>query len=208
MEAWLAPLSKAIISIETKLETHDESFEDIKRRLGVLEYALVHSEIDEKVKSAVSTEMKLVVDLMPGQIEQTVEDKIAATHEDKITKIIATNEEHTTRLIDQFLKHSIAVHKGNRSSENRTFMDYNLAGQAIPYNTDLSFRRRWQFHDGTLATRHIFQNPFSMVTLVASLMALLRAVTYQGKSILKNCNSFVELEFGNKFHKECVKWVL
>ena len=141
MEALLALLSKAITSIVAKLETHDESFEDIKRRLGVLEDAPVHSEIDEKVKSAVSTEMKIMVDLMPAQIEQTVEDKIAENHEDKMTNIIATHDEHTTRLIDQFVQHSIAVHKGSRSSENRTFMDYNLAGQAIPYNTDLSFRK-------------------------------------------------------------------
>ena len=79
--------------------------EDVKLRLGVLEDAPVHSEIDEKVKSAVSTEINLVVDLMPGQIEQTVEYKIAAAHEDKMTNIIATNEEHTTHLIEQFLKH-------------------------------------------------------------------------------------------------------
>ena len=56
--------------MESKLEAHDASFEDVKRRLGVLEDAPVQSGIDEKVKSAISTEMKILYDSIPGQIEQ------------------------------------------------------------------------------------------------------------------------------------------
>ena len=59
-----------LTSMESKLETHDASFEDVKRRLGVLEDAPVQSGIDEKVKSAISTEMKILYDSIPGQIEQ------------------------------------------------------------------------------------------------------------------------------------------
>ena len=77
MEALLTPLKEAVeantarlTSMESKLETHDASFEDVKRRLGVLEDAPVQSGIDEKVKSAISTEMKILYDSIPGQIEQ------------------------------------------------------------------------------------------------------------------------------------------
>ena len=120
MEALLTPLKEAVeantarwTSMESKLEAHDASFEDVKRRLGVLEDAPVQSGIDEKVKSAISTEMKNVYDLIPGQIEQTVEDKIAVNHEDKMTKMIEINEVNSTRLINQLITHAKSAHGGN-----------------------------------------------------------------------------------------------
>jgi len=131
--------------MESKLEAHDASFEDVKRRLGVLEDAPVQSGIDEKVKSAISTEMKNVYDLIPGQIEQTVEDKIAVNHEDKMTKMIEINEVNSTRLINQLITHAKFVHRGNHSSENKTFVDYDPAGQPSTY----------------LTTNNISQHPFN-----------------------------------------------
>ena len=62
----LTPLKEAVASMEAKLGEHDASFEDVKLRLGVLEDAPVQSGIDEKVKSAISTEMKIVYDSIPG----------------------------------------------------------------------------------------------------------------------------------------------
>ena len=71
------PLKNAIASLETKLGDHEASLEDVSRRPEVLEFAPA----DEKVKSAVSTEMKVLEDSIPGQVAQIIEDKIAVSHD-------------------------------------------------------------------------------------------------------------------------------
>ena len=73
----LTPLKEAISSMEAKLGDHEASLEDVSRRPEVLEFAPA----DEKVKSAASTEMKVLEDSIPGQVAQIIEDKIAVSHD-------------------------------------------------------------------------------------------------------------------------------
>ena len=127
MEALLTPLKEAVeantarlTSMESKLEAHDASFEDVKWRLGVLETASPSPEVDEEIKSAVATEVKI----LEAVVLEAVENKTADSYEDKMTKMVADNEEHTTYMINEFLKHATAMQKGNRSSENRSLVDF------------------------------------------------------------------------------------
>ena len=85
--------------------------------------------------------MKFLQDSVPGQIEQSVEDKIAASHENKMTKMIETNEANSTRLIDQLVAYAKSK-GGNHSSENRTFSDTNMGGTDNIFYSDNVFRYR------------------------------------------------------------------
>ena len=80
-------------------------------------------------------------DSIPGQIEQTVEDKIAVNHEDKMTKMIEINEVNSTRLINQLITHAKFVHRGNHSSENKTFVDYDPARRPNIYFGERMYRK-------------------------------------------------------------------
>ena len=143
----LTPLKEAISSMESKLEAHDTSLEDLSRRFSVLEDAPAQSGIDEKVKLAVDSQMKTVNDLIPDQIEQTLKDKIAVNYEDKMTEMIAANETNSNYLIEQLItfatstKEGKSTHADSHSSGNKTFVDYDPARRPNIYFGERMYRK-------------------------------------------------------------------
>ena len=112
----LTPLKEAaeantarLTSMESKMEAHDASFGDVKLRLGVLEDAPVHSKVKEHIKSAVATESQSFMEDKEAALSSLV-----ASTANQIKEIVntmnATHDIHTTRLLDQFLKHTASAH--------------------------------------------------------------------------------------------------
>ena len=121
-----------------------------------------------------------------------------------MTKMIEINEVNSTRLINQLITHAKSARGGNHSSGNKTFEDYDPAGQPNTYYDGRVYRDSHKFWEGTSTTKHTSQHPFNTsCDTRGQLDALLRTILYQGKNALITYNSFMELKFGNKFHILC-----
>ena len=170
----LTPLKEAISSMESKLEAHDPSLEDLSRRFSVLEDAPAQSGIDEKVKLEVDSQMKTVhgiIDKDMDNIALNHEDKMTkmtASHDSQMTKMMEANETNSTRLIDQLVAHATSVHEGKsvhggiHSSGNKTCVDFDLAGCANVYFDGRMHRKAFEWYESSLATNFASQNPFNI----------------------------------------------
>ena len=125
--------------MESKLEAHDASLEEVKSRLGVLENASPSPSVKE-VKSVVAAEVKI----MEGVVLEAVENetKAATSYEEKIAKMVVDNEANSIHLINQLVAHAKSARGGNHSSENRTFSDTDMAGIDNIFYSEKTFRHK------------------------------------------------------------------
>ena len=195
----LTPLKEAISSMESKLEAHDPSLEDLSRRFSVLEDAPAQSGIDEKVKLEVDSQMKTVhgiIDKDMDNIALNHEDKMTkmtASHDSQMTKMMEANETNSTRLIDQLVAHATSVHEGKsvhggiHSSGNKTCVDFDPAGCPNIYFDGRIYRKVYGWWGSSPATNYAYQTPFgTFLDTRGQLEGLLKLVSYQGEFALGN----------------------
>jgi len=84
-----------------------------------------------------------------------------------------------------------------------------MGGSDNIYNSDKLFRQPQVLYITNLTSTFVAEHPFSTsCDTRGQLDALFKTINFQGKGILTTCNSFMELKYGNEFHKSCVDWVV